>query len=160
MIRCPRCKNLVTQIRFKASEQEMCAECWVAEVKRLQNLQERICNVITNIFGFEALEKIVSILKSYDEVIARRVEENETVKFSGRVFQDGDFWLVEIPDIDAMTQGHTKEEAFEMVKDLVENFVNEDGFEASVFPNPDDTFEVTGSDPRKMEELYEKRRNK
>ena len=42
------------------------------------------------------------------------------MRFEGRVKKDGRFWLVEIPAFDAVTQGRTKREAFEMAEDLIE----------------------------------------
>ena len=46
------------------------------------------------------------------------------MRFSGKVFKDGKFWLAEIPILDAMTQGHTKKEAFEMAVDMIKSMVN------------------------------------
>jgi predicted RNase H-like HicB family nuclease len=80
------------------------------------------------------------------------------MRFSGKLIKDGKFWLAEIPAIDAMTQGHTEEEAYEMAADLVENFINDESFKATVHPGPDGTFEVSGSDPLKMQALALKRR--
>jgi predicted RNase H-like HicB family nuclease len=30
------------------------------------------------------------------------------MRFSGQIYKDGQFWLAEIPILDAMTQGHTR----------------------------------------------------
>ena len=37
----------------------------------------------------------------------------------GKIWKDGKFWLVEVPTLDAMTQGKTRKEALAMIKDLV-----------------------------------------
>ncbi len=37
----------------------------------------------------------------------------------GKIWKDGKFWLVEIPALDAMTQGETRKEALAMAEDLV-----------------------------------------
>lgn len=79
------------------------------------------------------------------------------MRFSGKLTKDGKFWLAAIPAIDAMTQGRTKEEAYGMAADLVETFINDESFKATVHPGPGDTFEVSGSDPLKMKALAEKR---
>ena len=42
------------------------------------------------------------------------------MRFCGKVYKDGKFWLAEIPILDAMTQGHPRKEAYGMVKDLLE----------------------------------------
>lgn len=41
------------------------------------------------------------------------------MELEGKVYKDGKFWLVEIPGLDAMTQGRTRREAVFMAKDLV-----------------------------------------
>lgn len=44
------------------------------------------------------------------------------------------FWLIEVPDLDLATQGETREEAFEMMKDAIEAHIDEKGVEVSIFP--------------------------
>lgn len=41
------------------------------------------------------------------------------MEMEGKIWKDGSFWLVEIPALDAMTQGKTRKEALAMVEDLV-----------------------------------------
>ncbi len=41
------------------------------------------------------------------------------MEMEGKVWRDGKFWLVEVPTLDAMTQGRTRKEALGMIKDLV-----------------------------------------
>ncbi len=53
---------------------------------------------------------------------------NISMKFSGKIYKDGRFWLAEIPILDAMTQGHTRKEALEMAADMVETMANKEGF--------------------------------
>ena len=48
----------------------------------------------------------------------------EAMRFSGKVYKDGKYWLAEIPIFDLMTQGKTKKEAYEMVVDILETMVN------------------------------------
>lgn len=64
------------------------------------------------------------------------------MRFPGRIKKDGKFWLVEIPAFDAMTQGRTKREAFEMAKDLIETMAGVKGFRATVYPTGGATFEI------------------
>jgi len=49
------------------------------------------------------------------------------MRFSGKIYKDGKFWLAEIPILDLMTQGRTKKEAYEMVADMLEYLVNYKG---------------------------------
>jgi len=46
------------------------------------------------------------------------------MRFSGKIYKDGKFWLAEILILDLMTQGSTKKEAYEMVADMLESLVN------------------------------------
>ena len=64
------------------------------------------------------------------------------MRFEGRVVKDGKFWLVEVPAFDALTQGRTKREAFEMAKDLIETMANTKGFQVTVYPKNRESFEV------------------
>ncbi|MBC8457698.1 MAG: hypothetical protein H8D67_06875 [Deltaproteobacteria bacterium] len=36
------------------------------------------------------------------------LEERKAMRFSGKIYKDGRFWLAEIPILDAMTRGHTR----------------------------------------------------
>ena len=40
------------------------------------------------------------------------------MKFQGKAFKSGKFWLAEIPFLELMTQGRTKKELLLMVEDL------------------------------------------
>ena len=64
------------------------------------------------------------------------------MRFPGKIKKDGKFWLVEIPAFDALTQGRTKREAFEMAKDLIETMAGVKGFRATVYPTGGATFEI------------------
>jgi predicted RNase H-like HicB family nuclease len=64
------------------------------------------------------------------------------MRFEGRIVKDGKFWLVEVPAFDALTQGRTKREAYEMVKDLIETMADTRGFEVVVYPTGKESFEV------------------
>ena len=54
------------------------------------------------------------------------------LNFQGRVWRDGRFWLIEVCALDVMTQGRTRKEALEMLKDAVESLVDRSGFEVDV----------------------------
>ena len=64
------------------------------------------------------------------------------MRFSGSIFKDGRFWLAEVPILEAMTQGSTKKETFEMVKDLLETLANRSDFVVTVYPGREGSFEV------------------
>src|ERR1700722_718455 len=45
------------------------------------------------------------------------------MELAGKICKSKKFWLVEVPVLDAMTQGRTREEAFEMIKDLIKEMI-------------------------------------
>jgi len=79
------------------------------------------------------------------------------MRFYGKVYKDGKFWLAEVPLLDAMTQGHTRREAFEMVSDLLESLVNRPEFSVTVHPGKRGDFEVSSNDPRGLISLFLRR---
>lgn len=80
------------------------------------------------------------------------------MRFSGKIYKDGKFWLAEIPILDLMTQGHTKGEAYEMVVDMLESLINNKNFKAEVFKKSKDTFEISSSEPKYMISLLLQRK--
>jgi len=72
------------------------------------------------------------------------------MRFSGKIYKDGKFWLAEIPILDAMTQGYTRKEALEMAVDMVETMANQAGFRVEVFLCPGDEFEIGASDTKSL----------
>ena len=79
------------------------------------------------------------------------------MRFSGRVHEDGGFWLAEVPVLDAMTQGRTREEALSMAEDLLESLANRPGFSVRVHPGKGDDFEVSSPDTRGLVSLLLRR---
>ena len=41
------------------------------------------------------------------------------MEMEGKIWKDGKFWLIDVPALDAMTQGKTRKEALAMLEDLV-----------------------------------------
>ena len=79
------------------------------------------------------------------------------MRFHGKMYKDEKFWLAEVPILDAMTQGRTRKEAFNMVKDLLETLANRPGFVVEVHPGRQGDFEVSSSDTRGMVSLLLRR---
>ena len=85
------------------------------------------------------------------------------MRLFGRVYEDDAFWLVEIPLLEAMTQGHTRDEALTMAKDLVESLANCPGFSVTIHcgggggGGGGDVFEVGSTDVRGMVALLLRR---
>ena len=54
------------------------------------------------------------------------------MKFQGKAFKNGKFWLADIPFPELMTQGRTKKELLLMVEDLFVTLADKKGFEVNV----------------------------
>ena len=80
------------------------------------------------------------------------------MRFSGKIYKDGKFWLAEIPILDAMTQGHTKKEAFEMAVDMVKSMVNKEGFQVQIYKGKKGDFEIGSSDAEHLVSLLLQRK--
>jgi hypothetical protein len=68
----------------------------------------------------------------------------------GRIFKDAKFWLAEIPVLDAMTQGFTKEELQEMVIDLIKTMIDKPDTKVTLRLTSKTEFEVTISPSRSI----------
>ena len=66
--------------------------------------------------------------------------------FEGRIEKSGRLWLAEVPALDALTQGRTKREGLEMVKDLFETMADRKGFEVDVHMTGSQVFEIEAND--------------
>jgi len=77
------------------------------------------------------------------------------MEMEGKIWKDGKFWLIEVPALDAMTQGKTRKEALAMLENLVfemaESYfgdeINRD-FAITVIDYKKDIVGVTASDNR------------
>ena len=80
------------------------------------------------------------------------------MRFSGKVYKDGKFWLAEIPILDAMTQGHTQKEAFEMALDMVKSMMNKEEVVIDIYKGKDGEFEIGSSDSNSLVSLLLQRK--
>jgi hypothetical protein len=64
------------------------------------------------------------------------------MRFVGKVFKVEGYWAIEVPILDVVSQGRTREEALEMIADAIESLVNKPGFKAEVFMVTDSYFEI------------------
>jgi hypothetical protein len=72
------------------------------------------------------------------------------MRFQGKVYKDGKFWLAEVPVFDAMTQGRTREAALDMMADWFVTMADRKGFSVEIHPVSRSTFEASSSDTRTM----------
>jgi len=73
--------------------------------------------------------------------------------FKGRVYKEGKFWIIEVPDLDLMTQGHTKDDAYDMLVDLLMTATNRHGFKADIARHRNNTFLLRGRDEQSEKNL-------
>ncbi len=67
------------------------------------------------------------------------------MRLAGRIWKEGRHWLVEVPMLDLMTQGHTKKDAAEMIRDAVECLVDDPSFTLTVHVGSGGHIELSGS---------------
>ena len=79
------------------------------------------------------------------------------MRFYGKIYKDGNFWLAEVPILEAMTQGRTRKEALVMVADRLETLAHRPGFAVKVHPGQHGDFEVISTDTRGMISLLLRR---
>jgi len=68
------------------------------------------------------------------------------MRFEGRTWKDGKYWLVEVPLLDVATQGRSRSEALSMIADAVESLVDQPGFSVEVHARRGTTFELGSQD--------------
>jgi hypothetical protein len=69
------------------------------------------------------------------------------MRFEGRVWKDkgSKYWLIEVPLLDVMTQGTSKNDAYYMIGDAIEALVNRKGFKVDVRPLGNESITVGSS---------------
>jgi predicted RNase H-like HicB family nuclease len=72
------------------------------------------------------------------------------MRFQGKLYKDGKFWLAEVPIFAAMTQGRTRQEALIMIADWFETMISRSGFSITVHEGKKGDFEVSASDTKVM----------
>lgn len=65
------------------------------------------------------------------------------MELEGKIWKSGKFWLVEVPSVEVMTQGHTRAEALKMIADAIEGLVS------CYFPDEAKDFKITVQDYKK-----------
>ena len=80
------------------------------------------------------------------------------MRFQGRAFKNGKFWLADIPLLELMTQGRTKKELLLMVEDLFITLADKKGFEVYVKCSRHGILEIGSNDNKVMVGLLLKRK--
>ncbi len=79
---------------------------------------------------------------------------------SGKYYKDGKFWLVEIPQLDAMTQGMSKKEALVMIQDWVISMTDREDLEIELSDDGSGSFSIKFLDPAPIVSLMLRRAKK
>jgi hypothetical protein len=79
------------------------------------------------------------------------------MRLSGQVYKSGKQWLAEVPLLEALTQGHSRKEALEMIADWLVTMVDHAGFVVEVHPGMNGHFEISANDPRRLVALVLRR---
>lgn len=79
------------------------------------------------------------------------------MRFEGRLLKQGKWWAIEVPMLGVFTQGRSKREAYEMIKDAVELLADTRGFRVDVYPGVGRHFEVGARDERTLVALLLRR---
>jgi predicted RNase H-like HicB family nuclease len=77
--------------------------------------------------------------------------------FKGRYWKEGRFWVIEVPALDVVTQGTSKDDALEMIADAVESLVNIKGFKIEVKQLNKGEFAVSSTSVTPLIALFFKR---
>lgn len=58
------------------------------------------------------------------------------MELEGKLWKSGKFWLIEVPAVEVMTQGYSREEALKMIADAIEGLI------ICYFPDETEDFQV------------------
>ncbi len=72
------------------------------------------------------------------------------MRFQGKLYKDGKFWLVEVPVFAAMTQGRTRKNALMMIADWFATMLDRPDFAVTVYEGNEGNFEIAASDTKAM----------
>src|SRR5215813_2376245 len=72
------------------------------------------------------------------------------MRFQGKIYKDGKWWLAEVPIFAAMTQGRTRKEALAMIVDWFETLIARPEFSVTVHEGKRGEFEISSSDTKAM----------
>ncbi len=87
------------------------------------------------------------------------------MELEGKIWKSGKFWLVDVPGLDAMTQGKSRSEALLMVEDLVREMVlsyckdaGSKDFKVAVSDRNKNAIGITTNDARLLQAVSLRRR--
>lgn len=79
------------------------------------------------------------------------------MRLEGRIWKNGRFWLVEVPLLDVMTQGHSRKQALHMIADAIHELVASKDFSVEVTDCGSSVIEVGSTDAAALTALLLRR---
>jgi predicted RNase H-like HicB family nuclease len=68
------------------------------------------------------------------------------IRFQGSIHKNGKYWLIEVPVFNAITQGKSRKDALQMIKDYFDCLLDNETVQVFVQPLDENTFAL-GSEP-------------
>jgi predicted RNase H-like HicB family nuclease len=72
------------------------------------------------------------------------------MRVQGRVWKDKNFWLIEVPSMDLMTQGKTRKKAFEMLRDAIKSLQEDKSYSVRIEGWRNEYFYLSSTHIKKM----------
>jgi predicted RNase H-like HicB family nuclease len=72
------------------------------------------------------------------------------MQLRGRIYKDGRFWVVECDALKAYTQGTSRKDGLEMMKDWLRGMLDDPKFDFQIFAAKDGDFVMEFTDPRRV----------
>jgi len=64
----------------------------------------------------------------------------------GKIFKEGRFWIIEVPILNITTEGYSKKDAYNMMRDAVESLVSKKSFKTEVIDLTNNEFLLGSND--------------
>ena len=72
------------------------------------------------------------------------------MKIEAKIWQDKDFWVIDISALNLSTQGTSREDAYEMAIDAVQCLTEDEHFKVEICEKGENHFYITSNDNRKL----------
>jgi ribosome-binding protein aMBF1 (putative translation factor) len=72
------------------------------------------------------------------------------MRVQGKIWKDKNVWLIEVPTMDLMTQGKTRKDAFEMLKDAIKSLQTKTQFSIKFKESDHQDFYISTPDTKEM----------
>lgn len=77
--------------------------------------------------------------------------------FTGYLWKEGRFWVIEVPSLEITTQGKSRRDAYRMIEDAIESHIGKRRFKLRVTPLENQTFAISSHNDGELIALFLKR---